>query len=112
MSAFPWVRCVLRTYGDPRRHGQRPCRLGLDLGEPVAQSLGESHRAAEIAGGKDHRELLAADPAHDIRRAHRAAQQVRDLEQQLVPDPVPVDVVHLLEVVEVEHHERNGVVLH
>ena len=38
------------------------------------------------------------------------AQHVGDLMEQLVADAVAVDVVHLLEVVEVEHHEGDGVV--
>ena len=39
------------------------------------------------------------------------AEDVRDLEQDLVSDAVAVHVVDLLEVVEVEHHERDRVVL-
>ena len=38
------------------------------------------------------------------------AEDVGDLVQELVADAVAVDVVHLLEVVEVEHHERDRVV--
>ena len=38
-------------------------------------------------------------------------EDVRDLDEQLVADSVPVDVVDLLEVVQVEHHEGDGVVL-
>ena len=77
----------------------------------VAEALGERERAREVAGGEDDRELLAADAADDVRRADGGAQHVRHLEQQLVADAVAVHVVDLLEVVEVEHHERDGVVL-
>ena len=67
-------------------------------------------RAAQVAGREDHGELLAADAADDVGRADRGAQDVRDLVQQLVADAVAVDVVHLLEVVEIEHHHGDGVV--
>ena len=67
-------------------------------------------RAAYVSRREDHRELLATDAADDVRRAHRRAQDVGDLVQQLIADAVAVDVVHLLEVVEVEHHDRDGVV--
>ena len=56
--------------------------------------------------GEDHGELLAADPADDVARADGGAQMVGELGQHLVADRVAEDVVHLLEVVDVEHHER------
>ena len=85
--------------------------LGLQLAELLTHPLGEADRAADVARRHDDRELLAADPADDVRRANGRAQDVRDLEQELVADAVPVDVVDLLEVVHVEHHERDRVAL-
>ena len=73
--------------------------------------LGQRGGAAQVAGGDDHGELLAAHPADDVGRANRGAKHVRDLVEQLVADSVAVDVVHLLEVVEIEHHHGDGVVL-
>ena len=39
-----------------------------------------------------------------------ATKHLCDLLEQLIADTVAVDVVHLLEVVQVEHHDGNGVV--
>ena len=88
-----------------------PDRVGLELPELGGDPLGEPHRAPEIARRHDDRELLTADAAHHVRRPHRRAQDVCDPEQQLVADAVPVHVVDALEVVQVEHHEGDGVVL-
>ena len=67
--------------------------------------------AAQVARREDHRELLAADAADDVASsADRRAKDVRDLVEELVADTVAVDVVDLLEVVEVEHHDGDGVV--
>ena len=61
-------------------------------------------------GGHDDRELLAADPADDVRRTDARAQDLAEPDQDLVPDTVPVDVVELLEVVDVEHEDGDRVV--
>ena len=106
------VRRVIGPDGNARRDGQRPRRLGLEPSELLRQALREAERAREVARRQDDRELLAADPADDVVSANRVAQHVRDLQEELVSDAVPVDVVDPLEVVEVDHHERDRVVLH
>ena len=63
------------------------------------------------AVGDDDRELLAADPADDVVGADGRAQVVGELGEHLVADRVPEDVVHLLEVVDVDHHDRDVRVL-
>jgi hypothetical protein len=80
------------------------------LGKGLAQPVAEAERVGRRAGGKDDRELLAADPAHRVRPAHRRAKYVGDVPEHLVALAVPADVVHALEVVDVEHHQRDGVV--
>ena len=57
--------------------------------------------------GHDDRELLAADPADGVGRAHGREEDRRDLREHVVARRVAVDVVDALEVVEVEHHERD-----
>ena len=65
----------------------------------------------DVGGRQDDRELLASDPADDVAGAHGRTQHVGHLEQELIADPVSVDVVDLLEVVQVEHDQTDRVVL-
>ena len=102
---------VLRAHRHSGGHGQPARRLDLEQLDAPTEPLGEAERALEVTRGDDDRELLAADPTDDVRRADGRAEDVRDVQEQLVADAVPVDVVHLLEVVQVDHHERDGVVL-
>ena len=104
------IRGVVRSDCDSDRSREATDGLGLQLRELVADPLGEDRRAAHVAGGEDHGELLAADAADDVSLSHRRAEHIGDLVQEVVSDPVAVDVVHLLEVVEVEHHDRDAAV--
>ena len=58
---------VLGPDGDAGRDGEPADGLGFELPELLADPLGERGRAADVAGGEDHRELLAADAADDVR---------------------------------------------
>jgi len=102
---------VLGAYRHAGGHGQAACGLRFEPADLDPEPLCERHRALEVSGGDDDGELLAANAAHDVGRAHRPAEDVGDLEQELVPDPVAVHVVDLLEVVEIEHHEGDRVAL-
>jgi hypothetical protein len=104
------VRGVLGAESDARGHGEPADGVGLELRELLPDSLGQRGRAAEVGGRQDHRELLAPDTADDVARPDRGAQDVRDLDQQLVADAMAVHVVHLLEVVQVEHQDGDRVV--
>ncbi len=105
------VRGVLGPDGDAGRHRQPSCNVRLELGESLPESLGERERGPHVARRKDDRELLASDSADDVGRPNRRAEDIGHFEEHLVADAMPVDVVDLLEVVEVEHDERDGVVL-
>ena len=105
------VRSVLRPMRDPDRDRDRTCEIELDLVQAPGEPGRERHRLLLLAARGDHGELLAADPADDVGRAHRGAQVVGELRQHEVADPVAVDVVHLLEVVDVEHHDGHRRVL-
>src|SRR5437588_11857976 len=68
----------------------------------AAQRLELRQRLAEVAGGKDHAELLAAVAVGDAAAAHLRQARADELEH-LVADIVTVGVVELLEVVDVDH---------
>ncbi len=102
---------MLRADGDPARGGEATDRLGFENCESGREALGERRRARDVAGREDDRELLAPDTADDVGGADGGTEHFRHLQQELVPDAVSVHVVDLLEVVEVQHDERDGVVL-
>ena len=58
-----------------------------------------------------HGELVAAEPGHRVAVAHRRAQPVGDLDQQLVAGRVAEAVVDLLEAVQVEEQHGHVVVV-
>ena len=70
--------------------------------------LGDLDRVGDRQPGQQHDELLAPDPVHQLEAAERLAHLVGHVAQHRVAPLVAVRVVHLLEVVEVEHHERYG----
>jgi hypothetical protein len=57
---------------------------------------------------EDDPELVAADAAGDVRRAHDRADPLRDLRQHRVAGEMADAVVYRLEVVEVENDERKA----
>jgi len=81
-------------------------RRGHDGDDPFGQAQG-------VAGARtraDDRELVAAQPSHDVvAGAHRPQQPVRDLAEQLVTRLVADGVLHRLEPVEIhEQHRGRG----
>lgn len=66
-------------------------------------ALGDCHR---LAGVRDlveqHDVLVAAQSSHRVQRTNRPRKHTADLDQQLVPDRVPIGVVDLLEAIEVD----------
>ena len=102
---------VLRPLRDSDRDRDGPGEVELDLVEALGEPGCERDRLLLAAVGHDHRELLAADPADDVGHADRRAQVVGELRQHVVADGVPEDVVDLLEVVDVDHHDRHVRVL-
>ena len=104
------VHRVLRSLGDADRDRHGACRVELRLTQLVGEPRRQTERVVRVARRHDHAELLAADPAEDVGVAHDLRDDIRDLAQQLVAEPVPVDVVDALEVVEVEHEHGDRVV--
>ena len=64
-----------------------------------------SAAASPVQRTEDRRELVAADPRHDVGLAHADAQRMGELAQRLVARRVAVAVVELLEPVEVADHD-------
>jgi hypothetical protein len=63
-------------------------------------------RVGERRFRKDHRELVAADPAGDVGTAHDGPHALGRLGEHRIPGEVADPVVDLLEVVEVEDDQR------
>ena len=71
------------------------------LGDRLADALGEVVRADHLGARQDHRHLLAAVARGRIDAAHLRLDDVRDRAQHTVSDEMPVRVVELLEIVDV-----------
>jgi hypothetical protein len=104
------VRGVLRPVCDPDRERDPAGEVELDLLESLRQPRRERDGVRLVRRGEDDRELLAADPADDVARAHGRAQVVGELGEHLVAHGMPEDVVDLLEVVDVDHHDGDVLV--
>jgi hypothetical protein len=109
------ARAVARVERDS--HARRHEHVGADRErgrerlDHVARRLGGVDRVAHL--GQHHRELVAAQPRHDVRLAHAAAQARRRLHQQLVAGGMADAVVHVREAVEIDeqHRERAAAAL-
>ncbi len=64
-------------------------------------------RAAGPGGGQQHRELVAAQPRHQVAGTHAVREAVRDDLEDPVPDRMPECVVDHLEAVQVEQQESD-----
>ena len=92
--------------GDPDGHGDR-AREGRELGaHQQPQVLGDGERPRLAGAGEHERELLAAEPRRHVAGAARGPQHVGEAPQHVVARVVAERVVDALEVVEVEHQQR------
>src|SRR6185312_5462653 len=73
---------------------------------PQTRPLGERHRRVDGRAGEEDQKLLAAIAADVIDLAHGCARHRSDLAKHFVARPVAKVVVHQLEVIEVEHRDR------
>ncbi|EEF26840.1 conserved hypothetical protein [Ricinus communis] len=78
----------------------------LGLPHPLAQALG--HGQCHLVAGvrQQHHHFLAAVAHREVGRPQRAAQHLRRRAQRFVAGQVPMGVVELLEVVQVDHDQR------
>src|SRR6185295_8933096 len=86
-------------------------RAGLTLGDRAAEPVDERDGVGLGAPGRDQRELLAAVAREAVGGAQATLPRARHLGQQPVAGGMAVGVVERLEVVEVEHRERDRVAL-
>ena len=73
-------------------------------------ALGHDERAVALRLGEDHPELLAAEAPDDVGLARHLVQGATQLREDCVPGGVAVLVVDLLEVVGVDHEDREGLI--
>lgn len=80
------------------------------IGRAFARRLGADGYDLVVVGRRRDRleELVATDAGHQILGAHPAHQPIRHLPQQGIADMVIHAVVDRLEVVEIQHHEREA----
>ena len=72
----------------------------------LAQALAEDARAVLVDAADEHGELLAAVARQHVLGAQGVVEHADDRAQHVVADEVAVRVVELLEVVDVEHEQR------
>jgi hypothetical protein len=82
--------------------------LGLDRHslEPLADALGRDARADHVATEQDQQEFLATIATGEVTGAQLAGQCLGDRLQHQITSGVSVGVVHLLEVIDVHHQQR------
>ncbi len=78
------------------------------LGQRLAQTFGHAEGGGAVGVGQDHRELLAAVTRAEVARAHLVADLRGRGLQRGVADGVTVGVVQALEMIEVDHQQRQG----
>src|SRR5690606_10963666 len=77
-------------------------------GDGLAHGFGEHGRTADVDFREDDGELFTAVARDDVGRAGALADEVGDLTQDVVAGTMTEGVVAALEVIDVEHHQRQG----
>ena len=129
--ASPFVRFAWRSAASARRISSSTLRAGApNVAQPTlaprrrspsapngiaaiacVEPLGQLARLLLPGAHRDHGELVAALAAADVLLAQRVAQRDRDEPQRVVAGEVAELVVDRLEAVEVEQHEREGILV-
>ena len=60
---------------------------------------------AELDAIQQQRKLFATEPCREIERPRALAQKPGDGLQRLIPVKMPIAIVHLLEMIDIEQHE-------
>ena len=92
-----------------RSHTAMPEENASWRGVDVAQPVDRGQRAGQRRVGQQGHELVAAQAGDDVAGAQRGADPLGGVAQRVVALLVAELVVELLEVVEVERHERDRV---
>ena len=104
------VHRMLGPEGDPDREGGVDDGLRRATQERLLQARGQAERIVRPTRREDDCELLAADAADRVRAADDALEDLAEELEDAVTLAVAADVVDALEVVDVEHHQRDAVV--
>ncbi|MNQ38723.1 hypothetical protein D3C85_523160 [compost metagenome] len=89
-------RRIQRNTAHRERLGKRQQNVFRGRGQPAVLELRHQHH-----------ELVAGEPAHDIRRTRQTAQTLRHIAQQRIADRVAQRIVDLLEAVQIQEQHRN-----
>lgn len=76
----------------------------------LPQPLGEGDRRIEHCAGQNEKEFLSTVASDSVDFAGFPFQDVREPLEHGVPRLVPVVVVYALELVDIAHHQRDGLV--
>ena len=76
----------------------------------LPQPLGERNRGVQDGARQNQQKLLSAVSTDPVYLTRLVLEQVRNLLQHCIAGQVAVLVVHTLELVDVAHHERDGLV--
>src|SRR5688572_26940149 len=77
----------------------------------LLHAFGDAHRVSRILEVvEEHSELVATKAREHVPRAHTCLKPSRDTREQAVAGQVPETVVDLLEAVEIEKEQRDGLV--
>jgi hypothetical protein len=98
------AHALVRVGGDAGGDGDGTHRVDRQAADPVDDRRRGSQRGTLVMAGEEDRELVAAEPE----RLAALAQARRDLRQHPVAGRMPEAVVDLLEVVDVDQAERDG----
>ena len=101
------VRCMLRAGRDPTETVTGPTRANSVSATLLAERSARRKASLRLLLGAMIAGLLSADPADAVARANGREEDRRHLGEHMVARRVAVHVVDALEVVEVEHHERD-----
>ena len=74
----------------------------------MAHAFGDGQRILFVCAGQNHHKLLSAIAQENIALANALANLVCDVAQHAIAHDVAVGVVHLLEMVDIEHQQREG----
>ena len=81
---------------------------GADQPDQLHDALCDRARFVGAADGEEDDELVAAEPRDEIRFPQALAEPIRGRDEDLIADPMPMTVVDLFEVIDVQGQDRSG----
>lgn len=100
---------VVVEQGDPNasRDMDRLLAEHCDLpAQGLDDAIGHDLCLVRVRLRKQHGELISANPRQDIRLAHAMPQCSGDVLEEIIAHPVAEGIVHVLEVVQIDHEQR------